>query len=133
MTGGLGRKDEPFRKSLADPVAGARLQQGGLGHGTAGFHGTPPHNSSAWTSTTPATASSPVPAGIAPHAPVEPVRPCWYEAPWGRQPALLLQWRRVGETSSHHVGLIVVAAPDETGTGWTVIRLWVDAAQLTRG
>jgi hypothetical protein len=137
MAGGMGRKDDPFRETLAERVAATRARQAGLGHGTAGFHGAPPNASSAWTSTTPPTspATAPSPgaaAGPAPRGPVEPVRPCWYEAPWGRQPALLLQWRRVGDTS-RYVGLIVVAAPDETGTGWTVIRLWVDAAQLTRG
>ena len=139
MAGGMGRKYDPFRETLTERVAATRTRQAGLGHGTAGFHGTPPNALSAWTSTTtpmsPAPAPSPAPgptASIAPRGPVEPVRPCWYEAPWGRQPALLLQWRRVGDTN-RYVGLIVVAAPDETGENWTVIRLWVSATQLEPG
>lgn len=135
MAGGMGRKDDPFRETLAERVATTRARQAGLGHGTTGFHGTPPSASSAWTSTSSqgSPASPARPAGTPPdmsppRTPAQPVRPCWYDGPWGRSPALLLQWRR---GSSGYLGLIVVAAPDETGEGWTVIRLWVNAAHLT--
>jgi hypothetical protein len=124
VAGGMGAKDESFpRETLAERVAATRARQAGLGHGTTGFHGTPPNASSAWTAPT-SPASPPRP----PASPAEPVRPCWYQAPWGRQPALLLQWRR---SPNGYCGLIVVAAPDETGEGWTVIRLWVEAAHLS--
>jgi hypothetical protein len=139
MVGGMGREDDPFRETLAERVANTRARQagqagqggsGGLGHGTTGFHGTPPNSSTAWTSTAPAGRPAGHPPPVHPSAtPPAPVRPCWYESPWGRQPALLLQWRR--DNAGRHLGLIVAAAPDETGAGWTVIRLWVDSAMLS--
>jgi hypothetical protein len=141
MAGGMRGKDDAFRETLAERVDTTRSRKAGLGHGTADFHGRPPNASSAWTATTPpadrARPASPaaVPPAARPHRSAsEPVRPCWYDGPWGRQPALLLQWRRVDEGSSHgstYHGLIVVAAPDETGAGWTVIRLWADASFLS--
>lgn len=36
------RKDDPFRETLSERVAATRARQAGLGHGTAGFHGSPP-------------------------------------------------------------------------------------------
>lgn len=143
MAGGMGRGDDPFRETLAERVANTRARQAGTigttgaGHSTAGFHSTPPRASSAWTAPaapTPAPARSPAPQA-APHpapadgTPDEPVRPCWYRAPWGRVPALLLRWRRTSDGT--YAGLVVVAAPDETGDDWTAIRLWAPATHLT--
>jgi hypothetical protein len=143
VAGGMGREDDSFpRETLAERVATTRARQAGLGHGTSGFHGTPPNASSAWTAppaTPPATplGAPPVPPSAlstsasppAARHPAGPVRPCWFESPWGRQPALLLRWRRADDGS--YSGLVVVAAPDETGEGWTVIRLWAAASLLT--
>jgi hypothetical protein len=146
VAGGMGRKDDSFpRETLAERVASTRARQAGLGHGTSGFHGTPPNASSAWTASpaTPAATppasrlgqppasptSAPPPAAQHPAGPARPVRPCWFDSQWGRQPALLLQWRRAGDGS--YSGLVVVAAPDETGEGWAVIRLWAAASLLT--
>lgn len=88
------------------------------GHSTQGFHGKPPAD---W--------SAPLRDGPrAPAAPPPELKHCWYSGPHGRQPALLLRWRRV---EGGHDGLIVVAAPDETGTGWAVVEMWVEAALLS--
>lgn len=132
MAGGMGRRDNDVpRETLAERVAATRARQTGLGHGTSGFHGTPPNASSAWTATPPPSSSPTSPPGRRPAgSPAQRVRPCWAETPWGRQPALLLQWRRT-DNASGYSGLVVVAAPDETGSGWTVIRLWLDASLLT--
>jgi hypothetical protein len=136
VAGGMGRKDDPVPpETLAERVAATRARRAGLGHGTSGFHGTPPNASSAWIApptTRPASPTSPparTPMGRPAVGPAEHVRPCWFESPWGRQPALLLEWRRAADGS--YLGLVVVAAPDETGEGWTVIRLWASAALLT--
>lgn len=134
MAGGIGRKNDPFRETLAERVATTRARQAGLGHGTSGFHGTPPYASSAWTAPAPPSpgrSAEPASVGSPPASLAEPVRPCYFDSPWGRQPALLLQWRRAAD--GRYVGLVVVAAPDETGTGWTVIRLWTDASNLSPG
>jgi hypothetical protein len=139
VAGGIGGKDDSFRReTLAERVANTHARQAGLGHGTSGFHGTPPNASSAWTSTpatppaspsAPSASASSLAARRPAPGPAEPVRPCWFDSPWGRQPALLLQWRRAADGS--YSGLVVVAAPDETGEGWTVIRLWAAASLLT--
>jgi hypothetical protein len=135
MTGGMGRTDDPFRKTLSERVEATRARQASLGHGTSGFHGTSPNASSAWTDTASpihASPTPPAPAAVAPTtSPAEPVRPCYFDSPWGRQPALLLQWRRAPD--GRYSGLVVVAAPDETGAGWTVVRLWTDASLLSPG
>lgn len=134
MAGGMGRGDEGLpRETLAERLAVTRARQDGLGHGTAGFHGAPPNASSAWTATPPTAPTPAAPSPVSPPSasPAEPVRPCWYEAPWGRQPALLLQWRR--SEDGGYLGLVVVAAPDETGSGWTVVRLWADSSLLAPG
>lgn len=142
MAGGMGRENDPYpRETLAERVANTRAGCASLGHGTAGFHGTPPSASGAWATTPPSSQPTQLPAGhpagrslssTAPSAvpsPTRPVKHCWYDAPWGRQPALLLRWRRA--TGGAYLGLIVVAAPDETGTDWTVVRLWADSSLLT--
>jgi hypothetical protein len=56
-----------------------------------------------------------------------PVRHCWYDGPHGRQAALLLEWRRVGDGWS---GRVAVAVPDEAG--WALVEMWVDAGMLGR-
>ena len=142
VAGGMGRNDVPSpRETLAERVANTRARSAGLGHATADLHGKPPSASGAWTATPPSSQPARPPAGaparlsVSPSAPsafpqpAQAVKHCWYEAPWGRQPALLLRWRRAADGS--HLGLIVVAAPDETGTDWTVVRLWAHASLLT--
>jgi hypothetical protein len=54
-----------------------------------------------------------------------PTRHCWYDGPHGRQAALLLEWRRVGEGWA---GRVAVAAPDPGG--WALVEMWVDAGLL---
>jgi hypothetical protein len=139
---GIGRRDDPFpRETLAERVANTRAHHAGLGHGTADFHSSPPSASAALTAPTQSAKPARPPAGDPAHfnvnptapsaapSPAQPVKHCWYQAPWGRQPALLLRWRRA--TDGSYRGPIVVAAPDETGTGWTVVRLWADSSLLT--
>lgn len=59
--------------------------------------------------------------------PPPPVRHCWYDGPHGRQAALLLEWRRVGDGWS---GRVAVAVPDDAG--WALVEMWVDAGMLGR-
>jgi hypothetical protein len=128
VAGGMGGSREDFpRETLDERVANTRARQAGrpgpsesagqTGHSTAGFHRTPPPSWGA-PPTPPATPSSPLPL----------LRHCWYDGPFGRQPALLLRWRNI---SGHFDGLIVVAAPDQAGTGWAVVEMWTDAAMLS--
>jgi hypothetical protein len=108
------------RETLAERVAITRARQAGLGHGTAGFHSTPP-------TMPPASWASLPMAPPSPASPPPPLRHCFYEGPHGRQPALLLKWRCIEQ---HWDGLIVVAAPDATGEGWAVVEMWTDSALL---
>jgi hypothetical protein len=39
-----------------------------------------------------------------------------------------VKWRNV---AGHYDGLIVVAAPDETETGWAVVEMWVGSTLLS--
>ena len=55
------------------------------------------------------------------------IRHCWYDGPHGRQAALLLEWRRVGDGWS---GRVAVAVPDDAG--WALVEMWVDAGLLGR-
>jgi hypothetical protein len=55
------------------------------------------------------------------------IRHCWYDGPHGRQAALLLEWRRVGDGWS---GRVAVAVPE--GAGWALVEMWVDARMLGR-
>ena len=117
MAGGMGRKGDDFgRETLAERVVNTRARQ--TGHGTAGFHGTRP---ATWMPP-----SAPEPA--APFSPPPKLRHCWYAGPLGRQPALFLRWRNI---DGHYDGLIVVAAPDEDGTGWAVVEMWAESGLLS--
>ena len=57
--------------------------------------------------------------------PVPAIKHCWYDGPHGRQAALLLEWRKVGDGFD---GRIAVAVPDTSG--WGLVEMWVDAAML---
>jgi len=57
--------------------------------------------------------------------PVPAIKHCWYDGPHGRQAALLLEWRKVGDGFD---GRIAVAVPDSSG--WGLVEMWVDAAML---
>lgn len=52
-----------------------------------------------------------------------PIGHCWYDGPYGRQAALLPEWRSI---EGHHNGH-VVAAPD--GNVWAVIEWWVGSGR----
>jgi hypothetical protein len=66
-------------------------------------------------------------ASVEPAPPAPPVvKHCWYDGPHGRQPALLLGWRKVGEG---YDGRIAAAVPE--GTGWAVVEMWVESEMLT--
>ena len=101
-------------ESLAERVASTRARQE---HGTQDLHGNRP---APWAD---ALSESPSPAPSPP-----PVRHCFYEGPHGRQAALLLEWRRIGD---RHDGRICVAAPD--AGGWALVEMWVDQGMLTQG
>ena len=47
-------------------------------------------------------------------AAVPAIKHCWYDGPHGRQAALLLEWRRLGDGFD---GRIAVAVPDASGWG----------------
>jgi hypothetical protein len=69
--------------------------------------------------------------GVAPSAePTElsPAKPCWVLASEGRQPGLLLDWRR---TPAGWQGRVVY--PIRQGSAWVVVEEWVRAEWLTRG
>lgn len=99
------------RETLAERVANTRARQ--AGHGTQGFHGTPPAD---WAGALREPAASPA----------APIRYCWYDGPHERQAALLLDWRSV---EGRYSGRIAVAAfePD----GWAIVELWVDQGMLS--
>jgi hypothetical protein len=63
-----------------------------------------------------------------PADPVPAIKHCWYDGPHGRQAALLLEWRKVGNGFD---GRIAVAVPD--ASGWGLVEMWVDAALLEPG
>lgn len=65
------------------------------------------------------------PAGEAPRT-VPQIKHCWYDGPHGRQAALLLEWRRVGDG---YDGRIAVAVPESTG--WVLVEMWVGSGLLT--
>lgn len=125
MAGGMGRKDDASgRETLAERVANTRARQSSFafsGHSTADLHGKRPSAPASW--------AAPSPAPASPGPPPPSIKHCWYDGPYGRQPALLLRWRRIA--SHHYDGLIIVAAPDETGTAWVVMEMWTEASLLS--
>ncbi len=52
----------------------------------------------------------------------------WYGGPYGRQAALLLEWRNI---EGRFDGRICVAVPDDGG--WAIVEMWVDGAMLSPG
>lgn len=74
---------------------------------------------------------APPPIGAAPSPGLtEPprVRPCWVTDEHGRQPALLLEWRR---TAAGWQGRVVRPVLDEDA--WLVVEEWVRADLLEQG
>lgn len=100
-------------ESLAQRVAHTRARQE---HGTQDLHGDRP---APWADVLAESSAAPSPTP-------PPVRHCFYDGPYGRQAALLLEWRKVGDG---YDGRVVVAAPD-TG-GWSVVELWVEQGLLS--
>ena len=101
------------RETLAQRVANTRARQGG--HGTQDAHGTRPASWSPLTPDTSAPASGP-----------PPIKHCWYDGPYGRQAALLLEWRRIGDG---YDGRIAVAASEPDG--WAIVEMWVESGLLS--
>lgn len=128
MAGGMSHPGgSERRETLAERVANTRARQSAevagrpatqSGHSTADFHGKRP---ASW--------AMPPCNPVTPTSPPPPLRHCWYDGgTYGPQPALLLRWRQV---DGHWEGLIVVVAPDETGTAWAVVEMWVSSRMLT--
>lgn len=114
MAGGMipGR-GESLAQRIANTQAAeaARLEQ----HGTAGFHGKRP---APW-----ADVLRDAPPEAASTTPTPPeMKHCWYDGPYGRQAALLLEWSQ--GVAGHRRGRIAVATfePD----GWAIIEMWVE-------
>jgi hypothetical protein len=57
-----------------------------------------------------------------------PVKPCWVVDENGRQPGLLLEWRR---TAAGWQGRVL--HPVREGQGWAVVEDWLPAERLERG
>lgn len=111
----MSRKSDGLpRETLAQRVADTRAR---TGHGTQDAHGMRP---ASW--------AAPAPTQKSPASPPPPLRHCWCTGPYGPQPALLLRWRSV---DGHYDDLIIVAAPDEDGSGWAVVEMWTDCALLS--
>lgn len=104
------------RETLAERVATTRAREAGRLHGTQGFHGKPPVD---WADAL----KEPPPPAPAPVAPT--IQHCWYNGPYGRQPALLLEWRGL---DGYFHGRIVVAAPE--ADGWAIVEMWVGQGML---
>ncbi|WP_139306576.1 hypothetical protein [Nocardioides exalbidus] len=102
MAGGMGRRDDPERETLAQRVANTRARQAG---------------------------QQPAPAvEVEPNEerPPPPVKHAWYDGPRGRQAVLLLAWRNI---QGRYDGRICVAVPDDGG--WAIVEMWVDGAMLS--
>jgi hypothetical protein len=123
VAGGMSQNGDGHpRETLTERVANTRARQTsfpGSGHSTADLHGRRPNAPASWT----APPGTPTAPGTPP-----PIKHCWYDGPYGRQPALLLRWRRI---ERHYDGLIIVAAPDENGTAWVVMEMWTEASLLS--
>lgn len=98
------------RETLAERIATTRAREAERQHGTHGFHGKRPAD---WADVL---GESVPPAPPAPVAPA--IKHCWYDGPYGRQAALLLQWR--GFDGYYH-GRIAVPAPEEAG--WAIVEM----------
>lgn len=110
MAGGM----TPGRgETLAERIATTQAREAERrGHGTAGFHGKRP---AAWSDVlrdAPPVAHQPADAG----------KHCWYDGPYGRQAALLLEWSQ--GVRGHRRGRIAVATPEPDG--WAIIEMWVE-------
>lgn len=82
------------------------------GHSTADFHGRPPAD---WADSL-----------RNPPVPDPPIKHCWYDGPYGRQAALLLEWRGV---DGYFRGRIAVASPEPDG--WAIVEMWVEQGMLS--
>jgi hypothetical protein len=63
--------------------------------------------------------------GMPPPADPTPVKRCWVLDEHGRQPGLLLEWRR---TAAGWQGRVV--RPIRQGQGWAIVEDWIAAEQL---
>lgn len=105
----MGAKDE--HGTLVDRLAQTRANEAARGHGTQGFHGTPPADWADSLRERPATPPA--------------IKHCWYDGPYGRQAALLLEWR--GGDGLFH-GRIAVATHEPDG--WAITEMWVEQGLL---
>lgn len=106
------------RETLAERVANTRAREAERQHGTHGFHGKRPAD---WADVLKDDLPSPTPAPLAPA-----IKHCWYNGPYGRQAALLLEWR--GFDGYFH-GRIAVAAQE--GDEWAIVEMWVEQGMLS--
>jgi hypothetical protein len=68
----------------------------------------------------------PPPSSPPPRPPAAPVKQCWVTDRHGRNPGLLLEWRRV---AAGWQGRVVRPVLD--GSGWVVVEEWLPAELLT--
>lgn len=83
------------------------------GHSTQGFHGNPP---APWADALSEDRQSWPPV----------LQHCWYDGPYGRQAALLIEWRCI---AGGYDGRIVVPAREPDG--WAVVEMWVESGMLS--
>lgn len=102
------------RANLAQRLANTQARR--AGPCTAGAHGKRPAD---WADVLREPAPRPSPV-------VPVVKHCWYDGPYGRQAALLLEWRRI---EGGYDGRILVAAPDSEA--WGVVEMWVESGMLS--
>ena len=63
--------------------------------------------------------------GTPPSSHPPPVKRCWVTSDHGRQPGLLLEWRR---TAAGWQGRVV--HPIRQGSGWVIVEDWITADRL---
>lgn len=105
-------------ETLAERVANTRAREADRQHGTHGFHGKRPAD---WSDVL---KENPSPANPVPETPT--IKHCWYDGPYGRQAALLLEWRGF---DGYFRGRIAVAAPE--ADGWAIVEMWVEQGMLS--
>lgn len=96
MAGGMNRRGSVERETLAQRIANTRANERDRGAPAPTDTETPP-----------------------------PIRHCWYDGPYGRQAALLVEWRK---RAGAWYARIDVALPHPTDGGWCLTELWVDAS-----
>src|SRR6478609_7342570 len=109
MAGGMASTG---RETLAERVATTRAREAERQHGTHGTHGFHGKRPADWADVlreNPRTAAS---DPVAPSPAAPGIKHCWYDGPYGRQAALLLEWRAL---DGYFRGRIAVAAPEADG------------------